>query len=68
MDYKKLLTQVEKTLEQIRLHAAHQFQDPALLRVLYVVLSIVSAALIEGTRSWRVPSGFCMSIARPRLM
>ena len=30
--------------------------------------SIVSAALIDGTSSWRVPSGFCMSMARPRLM
>src|SRR3954452_5368077 len=30
--------------------------------------SIASAPLMLGTRSWRVPSGFCMSIARPRLM
>ena len=30
--------------------------------------SIVSAPLMEGTSSWRVPSGFCMSMARPRLM
>ena len=30
--------------------------------------SIVSAPLMFGTRSWRVPSFFCMSIARPRLM
>src|SRR3954469_4206696 len=29
---------------------------------------IVSAALIDGTSSCRVPSGFCMSMARPRLM
>ena len=30
--------------------------------------SIVSAALIDGTSSWRVPSGLAMSMARPRLM
>ena len=30
--------------------------------------SIVSAALIDGTSSWRVPSCFGMSMARPRLM
>jgi hypothetical protein len=30
--------------------------------------SIVSAPLMLGTRSWRVPSFFCMSIASPRLM
>ncbi len=29
---------------------------------------ISSAALIDGTSSCRVPSGFCMSMARPRLM
>ena len=29
---------------------------------------MASAALMLGTRSWRVPSVFCMSIARPRLM
>ncbi len=29
---------------------------------------IDSAALIDGTSSCRVPSGFCMSMARPRLM
>src|ERR671912_2836248 len=28
---------------------------------------MVSAALIDGTRSWRDPSGFARSIARPRL-
>ena len=29
---------------------------------------MVSAALMLGTSSWRVPSGFWTSIARPRLM
>ena len=29
---------------------------------------MVSAPLMLGTRSWRVPSFFCMSIASPRLM
>ena len=29
---------------------------------------MLSAALMLGTSSWRVPSGFCTSIARPRLM
>src|SRR6185312_8827937 len=29
---------------------------------------MVSAPLMLGTRSWRVPSFFCMSMARPRLM
>ncbi len=28
--------------------------------------SRVSASLIDGTRSWRLPSSFCTSIARPR--
>ena len=30
--------------------------------------SITSARLMFGTRSWRVPSFLCMSIARPRLI
>src|SRR6476646_8291355 len=29
---------------------------------------MLSAPLMLGTRSWRVPSFFCMSMARPRLM
>ena len=30
--------------------------------------SIVSQPLMDGTTSWRVPSFFCWSTARPRLM
>ena len=30
--------------------------------------SMFSQFLIDGTRSWRVPSSLAMSIARPRLM
>ena len=33
-----------------------------------VAKSIDSAALIEGTSSWRLPSGLATSIARPTLM
>ena len=39
----------------------------AVRRMLRNAKSIVSVDLIDGTRSWRVPSGLAMSIARPRL-
>ena len=51
---------VSLLLRALRTTSSYAVQKPA--------KSIDSAALIDGTSSCRVPSGFCMSIARPRLM